>query len=542
MRPKRVCQSASAAMAFFVMALSGSSASSGGELARIPTTREQRTLEFRSLPPVPDPPTPAGENPIDSILAGWRKAQKTELRAPVDASLFARKIHLDLIGLLPTPGDVEVYKARPDPAKTADALLGDTRGYAEHWMTFWNDLLRNDEQTSIDGLRKPITPWLYRSLVENKPYDQMVEELLSPGPGGPDGYLMGVNWRGRVNLSQRPPVQAAQNVAQVFLATSIRCASCHDGFTTPWKLKDAYGLAAFFSEGTLETARCEKPTGVFAPAKFLYDGLGDVAADADLSTRRAAVAGMVTRPKNPRFARVLVNRLWDRLMGRALAEPIDEMTEPTCAELLDWLAYDFMGHDYDLKHTIKLIVTSKAYAQSVAEGEAVGEPNELGPVPRRLSAEQFIDAFSRLTGYWARPAELMNIPLDGPEVRAWRHRRPSPLAVALGRPTREQVTTKRVESATVLQALEATNGKTLGDLVSKGAETLLASDWAKDADAVKAANLLFLRAYSRPASPEELAFVGPMLGHPGDPVEARREGLEDLLWIVINSPEFQVIR
>jgi hypothetical protein len=100
--------------------------------------------------------------------------------------------------------------------KLVDALLADKQGYAEHWMTFWNDLLRNDEQTNIDGLRKPVTPWLYKSLLDNKPLDLFVAELLNPGRDGPDGYLKGVNWRGRVNASQTPPVQAAQNVSQVF--------------------------------------------------------------------------------------------------------------------------------------------------------------------------------------------------------------------------------------------------------------------------------------------------------------------------------------
>src|SRR5205823_11737329 len=132
--------------------------------------------------------------------------------------IFARRVYLDVIGLLPTIEQLSRFERDPSPDKRAqlvDALLADKQAYAEHWMTFWNDLLRNDEQTNIDGLRKPITPWLYRSLLENKPIDLLVAELLNPGKEGPDGYLKGVNWRGQINASQTPPVQAAQNVSPV---------------------------------------------------------------------------------------------------------------------------------------------------------------------------------------------------------------------------------------------------------------------------------------------------------------------------------------
>jgi Protein of unknown function (DUF1549)/Protein of unknown function (DUF1553) len=508
--------------------------------------RREQQSEVATLPQVSDPPTAPGENPIDVILASWRERQGITARPDCSDRVLIRRLYLDTIGLLPPPEAVDAFLADTSDDKVARAvrtLLADDRGYAEHVMTFWNDLLRNDEQTAIDGLRKPITRWLYQALLENMPYDQMVAELLNPGPAGPEGYLKGVNWRGRVNLSQRPPVQAAQNIAQVFLATSIRCASCHDGFTTTWKLKDAYGLASFFADDKLEMARCDKPTGVFVPARFLYPDLGEVSPDADLPTRRAAVARMVTRPKNPRFARVLVNRLWSRMLGQALAQPLDEMDEADCPELLDWLAYDFMKHDYDIKRTTTLILTSKAYRRQVEPGKAEGKEAvvSLGPVPRRMSSEQFLDAIACLTESWIKPKQLVDLALDGDRVRAWRHKRPSALATALGRPNREQVVTKRGQEATVLQALEVTNGQTLNDLLTEGAEALLTSPLGMEADTEKAVDTLYMRALARPATPDERAIVGPMLGRPGDPHAERLAGYEDVLWMLVNSPEFQII-
>src|SRR5262249_22547256 len=260
---------------------------------------------------------------------------------------------------------VEHFERDPAPdkrEKLVDAFLADNDAYAEHWMTFWNDLLRNDEQTNIDGLRKPITTWLYASLRDNKPIDMFVAELLNPGKNGPDGYLKGVNWRGRVNASQMPPVQAAQNVSQVFLASSLKCASCHDSFINEWKLEQAYGLASFFAPENLEMHRCDKATGKIVPPTFLFAGLGDVDSEADLATRHRAVAQMVARPKNPRFAKTIVNRLWKRLLGKGLFEPVDNFDDnPPNSALLDWLAYDFMSHDYDAKHTLRLILLSGVY-------------------------------------------------------------------------------------------------------------------------------------------------------------------------------------
>src|SRR5205085_10718193 len=115
--------------------------------------------------------------------------------------------------------------------------------------------------------------------------------------------------------------------------------------------------------------------------------LGAVPTNADLSTRHQAVAQMVTRPKDPRFAKTIVNRFWKRLLGRGLFEPVDDFdSNPQNSELLEWLAYDFMSHDYDAKHTLRLILLSRVYQSPVvAERSRPGKVPAplLGPVERR---------------------------------------------------------------------------------------------------------------------------------------------------------------
>ncbi len=509
--------------------------------------RGRQRAELAALPKPPAPPAGEGEA-IDRFLAAYWRQHKVTPPALVDDRTYARRVYLDVIGLLPTVEQLERFAGDSAPdkrQKLVDSLLADKEGYAEHWMTFWNDLLRNDEQTNIDGLRKPITGWLYTSLRDNKALDLFVAELLNPGKDGPDGYLKGVNWRGRVNASQMPPIQAAQNVAQVFLASSIKCASCHDSFINEWKLEQAYGLASFFAPQNLQKHRCDKPTGKIVPPKFLFPDLGEVAPTADLESRHRAVAQMITRPKNPRFAKTIVNRLWKRLLGRGLFEPVDDFdTKQPNNDLLEWLAYDFMSHDYDVKHTLRLILLSRVYQAPLSKSKSLKAkevPALAGPVARRLTSEQYLDAIALVTGYWPKP-EVMNVAVTNPQTRAWRYRKPDTLAVALGRPNREQVCTVRNEESTVLQALELVNGSVLAGRLREGAKALLASELGREEDAAKVARTLYLRALGRKPNEEEVALARPLLSSSKAEPAVRQEGWEDFLWILFQSPEFQFVR
>ena len=124
--------------------------------------------------------------------------------------------YLDLVGLLPTEDQLKAFLADASSAKREkliDTLLANKVGYADHWLTFWNDLLRNDYAGTgyIDGGRKQITKWLYAALIDNMPYDQFVRELVSPSPES-EGFINGIKWRGNVNAAQSPELQFAQNV------------------------------------------------------------------------------------------------------------------------------------------------------------------------------------------------------------------------------------------------------------------------------------------------------------------------------------------
>lgn len=346
-------------------------------------------------------------HPIDRILDRVRVEGGREVLPVVDDRTFVRRAYLDLIGLLPTPEQTEGFVTSESLSKREDLvreLLGRDIEVAEHWLTFWNDLLRNDYTGTgfITGGRTQITKWLYEGLVTNKPYDQMVRELIAPASAESAGFSAGIKWRGEVSAGQTVEIQFAQSVGQAFLGINLKCASCHDSFIDRWTLKDAYGIAAVYANQPLVIHRCDKSTGEQAKAGWLYPELGQVDSNAAQPERLKQLAELMTHRENGRFARTIVNRIWHRMMGRGIVHPTDAMeTEPWNEDLLDMLSNEFVSSEYDLRKLIEIIATSKAY-QSPAErldgDQAIEAYSYAGTRGKRLTAEQFVDAVWQLTG------------------------------------------------------------------------------------------------------------------------------------------------
>ena len=492
--------------------------------------------------PALSPAVDGREHPVDRIVDAYFEERDIERPGPIGEAAFLRRVSLDLTGQLPNTELLQSFLREKDVNKRdrmIRLLLSDSIAWADHWITFWNDLLRNDYRGTgfIDGGRRQITSWLYDSLVTNKPYDQFVRELISPSPES-EGFIKGIKWRGRVNASQVPQLQFAQNVSQVMLGINLKCASCHDSFINDWKLADAYGLAAIISDEPLEIHRCDKPTGEIAKADFIFPELGTIDPELPRKQRLAKLADLITSEGNGRLARTIVNRLWDRLMGRGIVHPVDIMSNPPWSEdLLDWLAIDLVDHGYDLKHTIRRIVSSEIYqSATVAADPNVGEDDYVfrGPVARRLTAEQFQDAVWSLTG-------------SGPKKVAgkfgFRGARPlraslvesSLLTRALGRPNREQVVTTRPSELTTLQALDLTNGDVLAKQLESASARLKSQFTGKSSEDV--VQTLYRTALQRPPNDGETRSGRALLGE-----EVSAEGIADLYWAVLMLPEFQMIR
>lgn len=357
------------------------------------------------------PDLPAGDpqrpHPIDRILDHDLQSRQQPRPPAVSDEVFLRRVTLDLVGRLPTPEQWAEFLGDPSHDKRErliQQLLQDDVAYAEHWLTFWNDLLRNDYTGTgfITGGRTQITAWLYEALLANLPFDEFARQLVAPPTDASAGFINGIRWRGEVSAGQTVEIQFAQSVGQTFLGINLKCASCHDSFVDRWTLDEAFSLAAVYSQRPLELHRCDKPLGKIAQPGWLFPELGQVDPQADRATRLQQLAGLLTHPENGRFTRTIVNRLWHRLMGRGIVHPVDAMQSPPWnADLLDFLAADLADHGYDLKRTLHLITTSQAYqsqVEAVGENALVGEYHYSGPRAKRMTAEQFLDAVWQITG------------------------------------------------------------------------------------------------------------------------------------------------
>jgi YHS domain-containing protein len=448
----------------------------------------RREIRLRQLVPPPDPPDAAGpiQNEIDRFIVGaWRSAGLPQAGRPpplCDDAVFVRRVYLDLIGVIPTMAEARRFLDDPSPDKRSrliDDLLARSADYAAHWTPFWEDAL-GSATTALQGgvpTRGSYRDWIFRNFEKNKPFDVLAAELIDPSmPGHQPSTVADANGRKSrigfvLNETHKDTLQTAANVAQVFLGTSMKCASCHNHFENPeWPQARFLGFAGMFSASDLERIRCEAPSGDFIAAAFPFEIPGaptDVPADLNGRLRRAAQ--LLTDPANPRFARAIVNRLWKRYLGLGLFEPADDFRldrAPSHPELLDWLADDFMRHGFDLKHTIRLILNSRtyqlAYDPALEDHFDLAKPAEprafRSPTLRRLSAEQLIDSLRVAMSQRLEPGR-----------RLYLDKTSTALTRALGKPaSRNEISTARPDDVAIVQALELLNGEEYHRLVYGG--------------------------------------------------------------------------
>lgn len=507
-----------------------------------------RVAKVEPRKPVVPQNQPGLNNPIDRFVNVYFKEKKIAWPELVSDRIYIRRVYLDIIGLLPPPEKVDAFVQDNDPNKRTTLvtdLLNRNDDYAQHWLTFWNDALRNDYSGTgyITEGRFPITDWLYESLKTNKPYDVFVKELISPDKRS-EGFIRGIEWRGTVNASQRVEMQAAQNVSQVFLGLNLKCASCHDSFVSDWTLKQAYDFANIFSDSTLEISRCDVPTGRMAGTGIIFTELGTIDSTATVDEKLKQLAEYLTAPKNGRLYRTIVNRMWSQLMGRGIVAPVDLMdNEPWSQDLLDWLASDVVENGNDLKQLIFKITTSKTYqmpsVEIKSEEELLAEDYTFkGMHRRRLSAEQFADAVSAVIApVYHDTLKAFDPVQNSKAVASVSYVRASLVKndrflTALGRPNRENVLTARGSQANLLEALELTNGDRFNTVLKGGAKKW--KEQFKTSDQI--IHSLYKKALGREPEPDEKNAALKVLGTtPSD------DAVEDLLWAVMLLPEFQLI-
>jgi Protein of unknown function (DUF1553) len=277
----------------------------------------------------------------------------------------------------------------------------------------------------------------------------------------------------------------------------------------------------------------------------MFPELGQIDPKVSREARLERLAALMTDRENGRLTRTIVNRLWHRLMGRGIVHPVDAMqTEPWSADLLDYLAVDLADNHYDLKSTIRLIVSSQAYQSQAIALDAQPSGADFvysGPFAKRMTAEQFVDSLWEITGTGpAEPHKNVAAFLTADEKASHKTYRAALvgsdlLMRSLGRPNREQVVSDRPATLTTLEALDLSNSPLLAETLGRGASNVLKRFDGQGSTAI--IDWLYRFALSRPPTSDERAVAMELLGSP-----PRQQGVEDLLWAVLMLPEFQIIR
>lgn len=507
----------------------------------VPSTKVLSEEQFAALPV---------NNEIDRLVyARLRKMGILPSDGCTDEE-FIRRVSLDLIGKLPTAERVRIFLAdvRPDKRRhLVDELLEDSN-YADHWAVVWGDLIRpNPSRVGV----KPVyllDEWIRDSFRSNKPYDQMVRELLT-AKGSSHQYGPVAMFR-----DKRDPVDTSSFVSQIFLGVRLDCAKCHHHPNEKWSQEDYYQLAAFFAQMK------RKGQGISAPISgepeyWWYGAAGSVSHpvtgaimvpkppdgpempyDGKQDPREKLADWMVAK-ENPFFAKAIVNRIWSHLLGRGIVDPVDDLrvsNPPSNEELLDFLAKDFASHGYDFKHLFRLITNSRIYQLSSRPNDQniTDNRNYSRFLKRRLGAEVLLDAVSDLT---AVKDSFGGMPAESRAVQTWNVKLSSEFLDAFGRPNAsEECPCERDRKSSVVQALHLMNSTALqGKLKNpSGRAAKLSKDHLSVPDLV---HEIYLSAYSRKPSDDELSHSVRFLEGRG---EERQTAIEDLMWSLINSAEF----
>lgn len=509
---------------------------------------------------VPVESLPPENNFIDSLVFANLKAIGIPPSAVCDDATFLRRVSLDIAGRLPTAEDANAFLADKSADKrdrVIDELLRSPE-HADFFANKWTALLKNRRDDASDITSNFVFhAWVRDSLLANKPYDQLVRELLAA-----TGTVIAnppVAWYKRV----KEPVTQLEDVAQLFLGVRMQCAQCHHHPFERWSQDDYYSLAAFFTQiGRKPTSTRGEDmifhkrgiagatnikTGKVLKPAALGDAIGEIKPDED---PRLKLADWMSSPGNPFFAKSLVNRYWKHFFRRGLIEPEDDIRDtnpPTNPELLAALEDHFVSSGYDLKSLIREITRSSAYQLSEMPNEynLADQQNYSRYYPRRLQAEVLLDAVDDLTG---SRTDFSNLP---PGTRAIAlpdnsYNNSSPFLKVFGRPDNASVCEcERTQSSSLAQSLHLMNA---GDVKAKlgkaaGRADLLAKS---EAEPEKKIEELYLAAFSRlPRSDEmtvALEFLNePLLdaaGNPLDPKKAATEKMQDLIWALINTKEF----
>jgi len=465
---------------------------------------------------------------------------------------FIRRLYLDLTGVPPTPDQVQAFlddhaNSRKKREELIDYLIGQPE-YIENWTHKWADLLQCNRKFLGEKGVWLFRKWIYDSVAENKPYDTFVRDLLMASGSTYRNPAANYHLVTTDKTIYQPDV-AVENATQLFLGVRFACAKCHDHPFEKWTQNQYYELGSYFSEVGIKRGQLpgeqivynnysvnggvkHPKTGAIVPANVPFGSAEKIGDDP-----RESITNWLVSKDNPWFAKSMVNRVWSYFLGRGIVEPVDDIRSsnpPSNAELLDALTEDFIENSFDLRHLMRTIITSRTYQQSIKTNRwnQEDEINFSHATPRRLTAEQMLDAVSLATGSQPKfsgvPKGFRSVQLpdsnldDGGFLKLF------------GRPERESsCECERSTQVSLSHALNLINGPTIANAIidPQGRIVQLTKKKIDNRTLVKE---LYLATLCRMPSETESGKAVDYLSK----AESQVEGAQDLLWALINSPSF----
>jgi hypothetical protein len=489
-----------------------------------------------------------GDSPIDQAVATDLRQRGIEPARPCADHVFLRRVYLDVTGMLPSAAAAEAFLRDRSADKRqvlVERLLAST-AYADYWAMRWSDVLRVKAEFPINlwpNAAQAYHRWVRDCIKENIPYDQFARELLTAS--GSNFRVPSVNFYRA--LQSKEPEAIANAVALTFLGARF----------DKWPPEKQAGLAGFFAQvgfkGTSEwkeeivffdhikalelAAEGKVPTAVFPDGK--------AAALSPEQDPRVVFADWLIQADNPWFARTVVNRLWYWLLGRGIIhEPDDSRPDnpPANPALLTALERELVDSGYDLKHMLRLIISSRTYQYSSVPGTAAAESAKYfaSYSIRRLDAEVLVDALNKVTGtnesYSSYiPEPFTFIPEEHPSVRLADGSITSPFLEMFGRPSRDTgLASERNNAPSAEQRLHLLNSTHIYDKIrhSGPLNALIKRSWP---DRRTVTDSLYLTLLSRHPTAAEHATVA---AYVDSGVATGTDAFIDLAWALINNSEF----
>ena len=398
---------------------------------------------------------------IDALVEANLEKVGIKPNKEADDYTFVRRAHLDITGAIPTLVQTNSFISSKMEKREAlvDSLLS-SPGYVSHMYNYWASILRIKDRPDNNMLAYAYRDWVKDQLRTNRPYDEWVYEMLTA-----EGKLWQNPAVGYTLRDTGMPLVHVDNTVRVFLGTQIGCAQCHDHPFDKWTQKEFYELAAFthsistrdangspaFTNGNptvrlRDEMKKQVPGAVLKgnynllvnanlfnvstrkralklPHDYQYDNgkpnevvqpkvlWGEIPSTAKKASPREQFARWLTSPDNPRFAKTMANRLWKKVMGVALVEPVDDMRDDSHCEnpeLLELLTKEFIRLKFNQKEFLRTLMYTKTYQRESSDFDpSMAEFYHYpGPTLRRLSAEQIWDSILTLAIYNPYPFEL----------------------------------------------------------------------------------------------------------------------------------------